>query len=87
MSTISEPTFAQLAFIIEDKLGIPSDHVVPGTTLSEIEVDSLALIEVALIAEEQFGAEIPTDKVSSSDTVQDLYELIVAAVRESRQDA
>jgi acyl carrier protein len=84
METVSEPTFAQLAVIIADTIGIPRDSVTPDTALKEIEVDSLALIEVALAAEESFGAEIPSDDLSSATTVQDLYKLVVAAIQVGR---
>jgi acyl carrier protein len=83
MSTTSEPTFEQLVLIIEEKLGVPRDSVTPDTALRDIEVDSLALIEVALVAEEKFGAEIPTDELSSNGTVQDLYEIVLTAVTAS----
>jgi len=84
MKTVSEPTFEQLAMIIEEKIGIPRDRVTPDTVLEDIEVDSIALIEVALVAEEKFGAEVPTDDLSSASTVQDLYELVVTAFRVGR---
>lgn len=80
MSTEAEPTFEQLALIIEEKLGVPRASITPDTALKDIEVDSLALIEVALVAEERFGAEIPTDEISPSGTVKDLYELVLTAV-------
>lgn len=81
MGLVSEPTFAQFAMIMAEKIGIPLEDVTPDTTLKEIEVDSLALIEVALAAEENFGGEIPTDDLSSAITVQDLYEFVATAIR------
>jgi acyl carrier protein len=81
MGLVSEPTFAQFAMIMAEKIGIPLEDVTPDTTLKEIEVDSLALIEVALVAEENFGGEIPTDDLSSAITVQDLYEFVATAIR------
>ncbi|HUY52414.1 MAG TPA: phosphopantetheine-binding protein [Streptosporangiaceae bacterium] len=83
MSTVSEPTFEQLALIIEEKIGVPRDRVRPGTRLKDIEIDSLALIEVALVAEEEFGAEIPTDLINLDGTVQGLYELVLTVVNSS----
>jgi acyl carrier protein len=84
MSSATQPTFSQLALIIEDKLQIPHDRIRPDTPLKDIEMDSLAILEVALAAEKQFGAEIPTDDLSSDNTVGSLYQLIVAAVSGSR---
>jgi acyl carrier protein len=84
MGLASDPTFAQFAMIIAEKIAIPLERVTPDTSLKEIEVDSLALIEVALVAEESFGGEVPTDDLNSAITVQDLYELVVAAIRLGR---
>jgi acyl carrier protein len=84
MGFVSEPTFAQFAMVIAEKIGIPIENVTPDITLKEIEVDSLALIEVALVAEENFGGEVPTDDLSSAVTVQDLYELVATAIRVGR---
>jgi acyl carrier protein len=83
MSNPSQPTFEQLALIIETKLGIPHESVRPETTLKDIEMDSLAILEVMLAAEKQFGAEMP-DEVSLDSTAEDLYQLVVAAVAGSR---
>jgi acyl carrier protein len=80
MSTPAQPTFDQLAEIIQEKLSVPRASITPDTALKDIEVDSLALIEVALVAEERFGAEIPTDEINADGTVKDLYEFVLAAV-------
>lgn len=84
MSSTSQPTFEQLALIIAEKLGIPRQRIRPETVLKNFEVDSLAILEVALAAEEQFGAEIPTDELNSDGTAEDLYHLVLAAVNGSR---
>lgn len=85
MSTVSEPTFEQLALIIQEQFGIPRDQIGPDVTLRDIEVDSLALIEVALIAEVRFGTQaIPTEDISSDSTVQSFYEVVLAAVTANR---
>jgi acyl carrier protein len=83
MSNPSQPTFEQLALIIEKKLGIPLASIQPETALKDIEMDSLAILEVMLAAEKQFGAEMP-DEVSLDSTAADLYQLVVAAVAGSR---
>lgn len=81
MTTV-QPSFEQLAQIIEDKLKIPRDQVQPDTVLKDVEIDSIAIIEVMLAAEKQFGASIPMEDVSVDGTAQDLYQLVVAAVKQ-----
>lgn len=80
MSETSQPTFERLAQIIEDKLKIPADQVKPETVLKDIEIDSIAIIEVTLAAEKQFGVSIPTEDVNVEGTAEDLYQLVLAAV-------
>jgi acyl carrier protein len=78
--TTLQPSFEQLALIIEDKLKIPRDQVQPETVLKDVEIDSIAIIEVMLAAEKQFGASIPMEDVTVDGTAEDLYQLIAAAV-------
>jgi acyl carrier protein len=78
--TTLQPSFEQLALIIEDKLKIPREQVRPETVLKDVEIDSIAIIEVMLAAEKQFGASIPMEDVTVDGTAEDLYQLVVAAV-------
>ena len=81
MTTV-QPSFEQLAQIIEDKLKIPRDQVQPDTVLKDVEIDSIAIIEVMLAAEKQFGASLPMEDVSVDGTAQDLYQLLLTAVNQ-----
>jgi len=80
MTNTLQPTFDQLAVIIEEKLRIPRDQIQPETPLKDIDMDSLAIIEVMLAAEKQFGANIPMEDVNSDGKAEDLYQLVLAAV-------
>jgi acyl carrier protein len=80
MTNTVQPSFEQLALIIEDKLKIPREQVQPETVLKDVEIDSIAIIEVMLAAEKQFGASIPMEDITVDGTAEDLYQLVVAAV-------
>ncbi|MBO0807004.1 MAG: hypothetical protein J2P32_01715 [Actinobacteria bacterium] len=84
MTDTLQPTFDQLAVIIGEKLHIPRDQIKPETALKDIEMDSLAIIEVMLAAETQFGTSIPMEEVSTDGSAGDLHRLVVAAVDASR---
>lgn len=84
MTNILQPTFEQLAVIIGEKLQIPRDQIKPETALKDIEMDSLAIIEVMLAAETQFGTSIPMEEVTTDGSAEDLYRLVLAAVDASR---
>ena len=85
MENALQLTFEQFAVIIGEKLRIPREQIQPETGLKDIEIDSLAIIEVMLAVESQSGASIPTEEVSTDGTVEDLYQLVVAAVGASRK--
>jgi acyl carrier protein len=79
MSTFTPPTFEILSRILEEKFGVLPDDIKPETVLEDIELDSLALIEVALTLQKQLGVVIPTEDLNSSGTVSDLFELVNTA--------
>ncbi|OPG02641.1 hypothetical protein B1R27_31760 [Streptomyces sp. GKU 895] len=81
MSTFVPPTFEILSQVLEEKFGVLRDDIKPDTVLEDIELDSLALIEVALTLQKQLGVVIPTEDLNSSGTVSDLFELVNAAAR------
>jgi acyl carrier protein len=78
--TTLQPSFEQLALIIEDKLKIPREQVQPETVLKDVEIDSIAVIELVLAAEKRFGTSISMDDVDVDGTAGDLYQLVIAAV-------
>lgn len=85
MDNTLQLTFEQFAVIVGEKLRIPREQIQPETALKDIEIDSLAIIEVMLAVESQSGASIPTEEVSTDGKAEDLYQLVVAAVDASRK--
>ncbi len=80
MTNTVQPSFEQFALIIEDKLKIPREQVQPETVLKDVEIDSIAVIELVLAAEKRFGTSISMEDVDVDGTAEDLYQLVVAAV-------
>ncbi|MEI5008409.1 MULTISPECIES: phosphopantetheine-binding protein [unclassified Streptomyces] len=83
MSDATQPTFEQIAEIIVEKFDVPRDRIVSDAVLEDIELDSLALIEVALAVKKQFGFDVPTEDLKTSGTVADLYDAVTTAFRAS----
>jgi acyl carrier protein len=50
-------------------------------TLEELDVDSLDLVELAQIVEEEFGVELDGDSVQDVRSVGDVIDLVVARAR------
>jgi acyl carrier protein len=72
MSDIQE----RLAALVIRKFGAPAGAVTPDVTLEQIGFDSLALIELALSLQEEFGAQVGDDELSSSDRLVDVADLV-----------
>ncbi|MGW0561922.1 acyl carrier protein [Streptomyces sp. NPDC003016] len=63
----SDP-YSVITTTLVDTLGIPADLVRPDATFAELDLDSLALVELALIVEEQTGARL-TDELGADSTL------------------
>ncbi len=72
-------TFEQVAEILVDQLGVEMDQVTPQARIQEdLEADSLAVMEVVMEAEEQFGIEIPEEELMNMKTVQNIVDFVEA---------
>ena len=63
------------------ELGADRDSISREATLEALDVDSLDLVELAQIVEDEFGVELGADDVKDLKTVGDAVDLIVAKVR------
>jgi acyl carrier protein len=71
---------AELATIVEDIAGVPADDVQPDKEfVSDLDVDSLSMVEIVVAAEEKFGVRIPDDQVKNLKTVGDAVDYIAKA--------
>jgi acyl carrier protein len=66
-----------LADILEEVAGVNPDDVADDKSFTEdLDVDSLAMVEVVVAAEEKFGVKIPDDEVANLKTVGDAVSYI-----------
>ncbi|MEV8021862.1 acyl carrier protein [Streptomyces sp. NPDC086554] len=68
--------FDNLTALLSERFGIPTGEIRPEVKLRSLDLDSLAMVEFGLVAENQYGIRISEDDVSSDDTVADLARLI-----------
>ena len=74
-----EEVMVALAAITSHITGIDADRVVPTAALAgDLELDSMAVAEIAAAAEERFGIKIPDSAIESFITVEDLLDYIHA---------
>lgn len=63
--------------IIVDQLGVAADEVVPAASfVDDLGADSLDLVELIMVFEEEFGKEIPDEDAETIRTVQDAVDYI-----------
>lgn len=66
-----------LSDILEEVAGVNPDDVEDGKSFTDdLDVDSLAMVEVVVAAEEKFGVKIPDDEVANLKTVGDAVSYI-----------
>ncbi len=75
----ADPTTQPVLEVITEelvRLGAERDQVTPEATLTDIDVDSLDLAELAQIVEERYGTKLTGADVTGVRTVGDVVELI-----------
>lgn len=63
--------------IIVEQLGVSADEVVPEASfVDDLGADSLDLVELIMVLEEEFGKEIPDEDAEKMQTVKDALDYI-----------
>jgi len=63
--------------IIIEQLGVSADEVVPEASfVDDLGADSLDLVELVMVLEEEFGKEIPDEAAENIQSVQDAINYI-----------
>jgi acyl carrier protein len=73
MALSTEEVLAGLAELINDETGIATDSVqLDKSFTDDLDIDSLAMVEIAVAAQDKFGVEIPDEQLKDLKTVQDV---------------
>ena len=68
---------AGLGEIIEEIAGVLADEVSPSKSfVDDLDIDSLSMVEIAVAAQDKFGAAIPDDQLKDLTTVQDVMNYV-----------
>ena len=74
-----EDVLAGLAAIVNEVAGIPAESVqLEKSFVDDLDVDSLAMVEVVMLCEEKFGVTIPDSEVKNLNTVGDAVSYITS---------
>lgn len=69
--------------VIIEQLGVSADEVVPSASfVDDLGADSLDLVELVMVLEEEFGQEIPDEAAEKIQTVQDAISYIQSNMKE-----
>ncbi|MFE9633178.1 acyl carrier protein [Streptomyces sp. NPDC006463] len=68
--------FETLKEILVSKLKVESEQVTPEATREEVELDSLAVVELSLILEKELGVAVSDDELLDVDTIGDMALLV-----------
>ena len=69
-----------LATIVNEIAGVPTGDVTPDKSfINDLDIDSLAMVEIATAAEDHFGVRIPDDDLKELRTVADAVTYIEKA--------
>ncbi|MFJ1748149.1 acyl carrier protein [Streptomyces sp. NPDC088116] len=72
MSSVSD----QVAELLVARFGVGADEVRIDTSMRDLDLDSLTLVEFALVAQQEFGVDVGEDEVGLENTVREIAELI-----------
>jgi len=80
MAATEQEILAEFAGIVEEVSGIPASEITPDKSFREdLELDSLSMVEIAVVALDRLGVKIPDDKLMSLSTVQDVIDYVHGA--------
>ncbi|MDH6110600.1 acyl carrier protein [Kitasatospora sp. MAP12-15] len=68
--------FETLKEILVNKLKVTPEQVTPESTKEDIELDSLAVVELSLVLETELGITISDDELLDAETIGDMARLI-----------
>jgi acyl carrier protein len=81
---MNRSTFDAVAAVLVDKFHVPADQAQPDTTLDQLGLDSLALMEFVFAVEDRFDVRIPEDRLDPRQagvTLEQLAALLDEAVQ------
>jgi acyl carrier protein len=76
MSPDTATILDRIADLITNRFSVPVEEYRPDATFPDLDLDSLAMVEFGLVAEQEFGVHISEDDVSTTDTITDIAKII-----------
>ncbi len=65
-----------LTTILTDQFGVPEDEITEDATFEALGLDSLDLVEVTMVIDEELGIRIPDDRLGDITTTGDAVDVL-----------
>lgn len=73
---MSSAVYGKVKELLVEKFGVEEEEISPEATFSDLDLDSLDLVEFALAAEEEMGVRISDEEAEQLDTLDDTVKLL-----------
>ncbi|MEU9557473.1 acyl carrier protein [Streptomyces fumanus] len=70
-----------LASVLRDKFEVPPEAIVPTATFEQLDLDSLAVVELFVVLTEELGIEVQDGEADPDLTLAGVADLIARAVK------
>lgn len=80
-------TYDALAGILTKRFKVPQPDIVSNTAMEDLGMDSLFLVEFLVVVEQDFGIRIDDEKVSPSNSLDQLAELVDQQLAEGNRSS
>lgn len=67
----------QLTTILTDQFGVPADEITEDATFESLGLDSLDLVEVTMVIDEELGIRIPDERLGDIQTTSDAVDVLI----------
>jgi acyl carrier protein len=67
---------SRVSTLLTTRFGVATEELRADAKLTDLDLDSLSLVELGLVAEKEFGVRLGEDEIAPEDTVADLVQLI-----------
>jgi acyl carrier protein len=73
---VNDDIYGRLVKLLTANFGLQEEEIGPDDTFNALELDSLALVELSIAAQEEFGVPISDDDLGADDTIAEASRLI-----------
>ncbi|MEU2655967.1 acyl carrier protein [Streptomyces sp. NPDC007325] len=75
---LADPVFDRARTVLIDVFDVPADSIRPDATLEELELDSLAIAELAFAIDDEFGVRLHPGDATKRSTLAEIADLLRA---------